>query len=92
MQPEPHHRPPHHHPVNVRHHEKRSTGERVADAVAARVGSWPFIISQTSLLLGWLFYNAYVAIQLLQRKPFDPYPFILLNLRCPSRRPIRAPS
>jgi uncharacterized membrane protein len=70
----------HRHPVNIRHHDKRSPGERVADAVAARVGSWPFIISQSCLLLGWLLYNAYVALQLLQHKPFDPYPFILLNL------------
>jgi uncharacterized membrane protein len=81
MHPDTQHRPHHHHhPVNIHHHERRSPGERVADAVTARVGSWPFIITQSCLLLGWLLYNAYVALQLLQRKPFDPYPFILLNL------------
>lgn len=70
----------HGHPVNIRHFDRRSTGERVADAVAARVGSWPFIITQSFLLLLWLLYNAYVAFRLIHHKGFDPYPFILLNL------------
>ncbi|MGH2687286.1 MAG: DUF1003 domain-containing protein [Actinomycetota bacterium] len=74
------HRSPNQHPVNRRHHDGRSTGEAVADGVARRVGSWPFIIGQSSLLLGWLLYNAYIALHLLQRRPFDPFPFILLNL------------
>jgi uncharacterized membrane protein len=68
------------HPVNIRHRKHRSVGERLADGLAARVGSWPFVVIQSSLLLGWLLYNAYVALQILHRKPFDPYPFILLNL------------
>lgn len=68
------------HPVNVRHVESRTTGERVADGVAARVGSWPFIITQSSLLALWIAYNGYVALALLNGKPFDPFPFILLNL------------
>jgi uncharacterized membrane protein len=70
----------HRHPVNRRHLDQRSAGERVADSVAARVGSWPFIITQSSLLLFWILYNGYVALQLLHGRPFDPYPFILLNL------------
>ena len=37
------------HPVNVRHRGGgRTVGERIADTVAARVGSWPFIIIQTT--------------------------------------------
>jgi uncharacterized membrane protein len=41
----------HRHPVNVRHYgDERTTGERVADAVAACVGSWPFILIQSALL------------------------------------------
>jgi uncharacterized membrane protein len=68
------------HPVNLRHTDGRSTGERVADALAQRVGSWPFIIIQSSLLAIWIMYNGFVAVRLLQGKPFDPYPFILLNL------------
>lgn len=70
----------HAHPVNVAHFEGRSSGERIADAVAARVGSWPFIVIQSTLLMLWIVYNAYVAVRLLNHKGFDPFPFILLNL------------
>lgn len=51
-----------------------SGGQRAADAIAALVGSWRFILIQTSLLAGWLIYNATAA------RPLDPFPFILLNL------------
>jgi uncharacterized membrane protein len=68
------------HPVNVRHLGGRTTGERVADSVTARAGSWPFIVTQSTVLAIWIVYNAYVAGRLLSGKPFDPYPFIFLNL------------
>jgi len=50
-------------------------GQKIADAVAAGMGSWPFIIIQSILLAVWIAINvtAYV-------KHWDPYPFILLNL------------
>jgi uncharacterized membrane protein len=50
-------------------------GQRVADRVAAGMGSWPFIIVQSLILMIWIVLNvtAYVA-------KWDPYPFILLNL------------
>ena len=50
-------------------------GARVSDAVAAMVGSWPFIIVQSVILVAWMALNvtAYV-------RAWDPYPFILLNL------------
>jgi uncharacterized membrane protein len=70
-----------HHPINVRHMgNKRTTGEQVADAVAARVGSWPFIIIQSLLLMLWIVANGFLIRDWLGGKPFDPYPFILLNL------------
>jgi uncharacterized membrane protein len=69
------------HPTNIRHMGKqRTSGERIADAVAARVGSWPFIIVQSTLLLLWILGNALIIRDWLGGKPFDPYPFILLNL------------
>jgi len=49
-------------------------GDRAADVVVGVVGSWRFILVQSALLCGWLIYNATDA------RPFDPYPFILLNL------------
>ncbi len=52
-----------------------SFGARIADQVAATVGSWPFIIAQSGILCIWIVLNitAYV-------RHWDPYPFILLNL------------
>ena len=71
----------HKHPTNIRHMgNKRTTGERVADAVAGRVGSWPFIITQSVLLAAWIIGNAFLIRDWLGGEPFDPYPFILLNL------------
>lgn len=69
------------HPTNIRHSgDERTVGERIADAVAARVGSWPFIIIQTVLLLMWVVVNGFLIHNWLGGKPFDPFPFILLNL------------
>ena len=67
-------------PVNIRHLERRTLGERVADGVAATVGSWPFIVTQSILLAAWIVLNAVVIGGWIAGKPFDPYPFILLNL------------
>ena len=50
-------------------------GQRVADAVAATMGSWTFIIIQSFLLVVWIALNVTAYVQ-----QWDPYPFILLNL------------
>jgi uncharacterized membrane protein len=52
-----------------------TVGQRVADAVAAGMGSWRFIIVQSTLLVVWITINVVGWIQ-----AWDPYPFILLNL------------
>lgn len=57
------------------HAEQRTTGERVADAVAATMGSWTFIIAQSIILTIWIILNL-----IAWRFRWDPYPFILLNL------------
>ena len=62
------------HPAEIDRAETTS-GQRIADAVAARIGSWPFIIFQSFLLLCWLVANSLAWIN-----HWDPYPFILLNL------------
>lgn len=67
--------------------ESSSFGERMADHVAAFGGSWTFIISFTAILIIWITVNA---IGLLVR-PFDPYPFILLNLVLSSLAALQAP-
>lgn len=50
-------------------------GERLADTVTERIGSWPFIIVQSIILLLWIIVNT-----IAWRQHWDPYPFILLNL------------
>jgi uncharacterized membrane protein len=69
------------HPANIRHFGgQRTFGERIADRVAGRVGSWPFIIVQSVLLAAWIVANGFLIRDWIGGKPFDPYPFILLNL------------
>src|SRR5690242_11085755 len=50
-------------------------GQRIADKVAATMGSWTFIIIQSAVLLVWIVLNITAYVQ-----RWDPYPFILLNL------------
>jgi uncharacterized membrane protein len=50
-------------------------GQRVADGVAATMGSWKFIIIQSMFLVVWIILNLTAWVQ-----QWDPYPFILLNL------------
>jgi uncharacterized membrane protein len=54
---------------------QRTFGDRVADGVAATVGSWWFIIIQSVVLLLWMAANLVGWFY-----QWDPYPFILLNL------------
>jgi uncharacterized membrane protein len=50
-------------------------GQRIADTVAATMGSWTFIIIQSVILMFWIALNVTAYVQ-----QWDPYPFILLNL------------
>lgn len=59
---------------------------RMADTVAAFGGSWGFIISFVALMLIWICINLYFL-----SKPFDPYPFILLNLILSTLAALQAP-
>jgi uncharacterized membrane protein len=62
-------------------------GEKLADKVATFGGSWFFIIAFFSFILIWIIIN----IWLLVTKPFDPFPFILLNLILSCLAAIQAP-
>ena len=59
----------------LRPDDSRSRGQRIADAVAATVGSWRFILIQSFLLALWIVLNVTAWV-----RAWDPYPFILLNL------------
>ncbi len=74
------------HPVNKRLVEEAPLGARVADRVTGFMGSWSFIIVQTVIVAIWLAANLY-----LLSKPFDPFPFILLNLAFSTQAAYAAP-
>ena len=65
----------------------RTIGQIMADQIAAIGGSWGFIIGFAFFLIAWMLINSY----LLFTKPFDPYPFILLNLVLSTLAAIQAP-
>jgi uncharacterized membrane protein/uncharacterized membrane protein YeaQ/YmgE (transglycosylase-associated protein family) len=60
-------------------------GQRMADQVAAFGGSWTFISIFVSILVGWIILNDQLGV------PFDPYPFILLNLVLSCLAALQAP-
>jgi len=64
-----------------------SIGQRLADRVATFGGSWSFILSFAGFLLVWIIANVFF----LRVKPFDPYPFILLNLILSTLAALQAP-
>ena len=63
-----------------------TVGERLADAVAAFGGSWPFIVLFGMVLAIY----AYINIRL-GPGAWDPYPFILLNLFLSMLAAVQAP-
>jgi uncharacterized membrane protein len=62
---------------HVVHAENSTRGDRIADHVAAFIGSWPFIIIQSVIFAIWVVVNT---LWLFSAYQFDPYPFILFNL------------
>ena len=62
--------------INEQYEQTLTLGDRIADKVAEFGGSWRFIISFSILLALWIIINTFILLQ----HPFDPYPYILLNL------------
>jgi uncharacterized membrane protein len=73
--------------VEAQFQKKFSFGERLADRIADFGGSWTFILLFAGVILVWILINT---IFLLAR-PFDPYPFILLNLVLSCLAALQAP-
>ena len=67
--------------------EQLTVGQRLADRVARFGGSWKFITWFGATLFIWIIIN----LLLTGRHPFDPYPFILLNLLLSCLAAIQAP-
>jgi len=78
----------HEHPtpknINLTFKEQITRGQRVSDWLAKVVGSWPFIIYQSIVIVVWMAANVYLVYKGTNDSSFfeswDPYPFILLNL------------
>ncbi len=73
--------------ANEEQEDRLTLGDRIADQVASFGGSWSFIFLFGAILLVWIVLNS---VQLL-RHPFDPYPYILLNLFLSMLAAIQAP-
>lgn len=55
--------------------EPERFSQKAADAMARFAGSWSFILIFSAFMAVWMGINLYALTN-----PFDPYPFILLNL------------
>ena len=64
-----------------------TVGQRLSDRIAQFGGSWRFIILFGCTMAAWIALNTVVLLS----KPFDPYPFILLNLILSCLAAIQAP-
>ena len=60
-------------------------GARIADMVTGFLGSWPFIVIQTVIVVVWIGGNIFLFFH------FDPAPFILLNLGFSTQAAYAAP-
>jgi CRP/FNR family cyclic AMP-dependent transcriptional regulator len=70
---------------NMEFEESETLGERLADGVAKFGGSWKFVIMFGAVLVVYVLINNRIA------RPWDPYPFILLNLFLSMLAAIQAP-
>jgi len=70
----------------TQHDSKLTIGQKAADGLAKFAGSWTFIIYFFIILVLWIVLNATVL-----SKPFDIYPFILMNLILSCLAAIQAP-
>jgi uncharacterized membrane protein len=59
---------------------------KVADKVASFGGSWKFILAFGFFMIVWIVVNVYFL-----SRPFDPFPFILLNLLLSTIAALQAP-
>jgi uncharacterized membrane protein len=72
--------------ISVSDDKKITFGQKASDKLAEFAGSWIFIIAFTLFLLIWVLINVYFL-----KNPFDPYPFIMLNLVLSCVAAVQAP-
>ncbi|MGH3402018.1 MAG: DUF1003 domain-containing protein [Streptosporangiaceae bacterium] len=79
------------HPALKKADDDRTLGERVADSIASFGGSWPFIFIFLGLIAGWMIVNTLLIGRVMHSRPFDPYPYIALNLVLSGLAGLQAP-
>jgi uncharacterized membrane protein len=72
--------------VNALQEQRTTFGQHAADVLAAKAGSWTFILSFLAVLGLWITINTVMLL-----RHWDPYPFILLNLVLSCLAAIQAP-
>ncbi|MGA9755155.1 MAG: DUF1003 domain-containing protein [Desulfobaccales bacterium] len=73
--------------INQDFESSLTLGERWADRLADFGGSWTFISIFMTVLIIWMAINTWILLE----RPFDPYPYILLNLVLSCLAAIQAP-
>lgn len=75
--------------TNIAFDDNLTFGQKVAEQIARFGGSWTFIFCFLGVLILWMIINSLILIR--WGTPFDPYPFILLNLVLSCLAAIQAP-
>ncbi len=73
--------------INQEFDSRMTLGDRLSDRLADFGGSWSFISIFIAVLIIWMGINTWILLA----KPFDPYPYILLNLVLSCLAAIQAP-
>lgn len=73
--------------VDLEYESQLTFGQRLSDKLARFGGSWTFILSFMIVLIIWIAVNSVALLA----KPFDPYPYILLNLILSCLAALQAP-
>lgn len=73
--------------IDIEFDRQLSFGERLSDRIADFAGSWTFIIIFSVVMFVWIVVNTFIMVT----RPFDPYPYILLNLVLSALAAIQAP-
>jgi uncharacterized membrane protein len=62
--------------INAEMSKTLTIGQRLSDKVASFTGTWSFLIIFTAIIIIWGIINT----EWLLSKPFDPFPYVFLNL------------
>lgn len=73
--------------INTEMHKASTFGERMSDRLAKFAGSWNFLMLFAIVVFSWGIINTTLVLT----KPFDPYPYVFLNLVLGCIASIQAP-